>query len=351
MQTKVFLKEMVEKMGVSGSECQVADYISDVYGEVCDEVRRDVLGNVIGLKRGEGPGERPTIMLAGHMDEIGLMITKIDEKGFLKFTQVGGVDQRTLVAQEVIVHGQEEVLGVIGLKPPHLMAAEDRDKAIPMQELQIDVGLPAERVRQLISVGDVVTINRSMVELGSDIVTGKAMDDRAAVAAIYECLLELKRIRHTADVLAVATTQEEVGLRGATVSTYGINPDIGIALDVCHGSMPGVPEQDTAPMGKGPNMAFGANIHPKVYERLQQVAKEYNITYSESPTPAGTGTDLWSMQVVRAGIPTALISIPSRYMHTSVETVSMTDVKLAGRLLAYFIASVDAAFVEGLLCY
>lgn len=351
MQTKEFLRQMVETTGVSGSECRVADLISQVYGEVCDDVRTDTLGNVIGLKQGAGEGKRPTIMLAGHMDEIGLMVTNIDEKGFLKFTQVGGVDQRTLVAQEVLVHGREDVIGIIGLKPPHLMAPEDRGKAIAMRELQIDLGLPVERVNELVSVGDVVTVNRSLMELGDDIVSCKAMDDRAAVAVIYECLQELKKLRHTVDIFAVATTQEEVGLRGATVSTYGINPDIGIALDVCHGSMPGVPEQDTSPMGKGPSLSFGANIHPKVFDQIVKVAKEYNIPYSLSPTPAGTGTDLWAMQVVRAGIPTALLSIPSRYMHTSVETVSMTDVKLSGRLLAYFIASIDAAFVEGLLCY
>lgn len=351
MQTKEFLKRMVEATGVSGSECPVADLISQVYAEVTDDVRRDVLGNVIALRQGSGEGQRPTIMLAGHMDEIGLMITSIDDKGFLKFTQVGGVDQRTLVAQEVVVHGRRDVSGIIGLKPPHLMSPEDRGKAIPMRDLQIDLGMPVEQVKELVSVGDVVTINRSFMELGDDIVSCKAMDDRAAVAVIYECLLELKKLRHTADVYAVATTQEEVGLRGATVSAYGINPDIGIALDVCHGAMPGVPPQDTAPMGKGPSLAFGANIHPKVFEQLTKIAKEYNIPYTPEPTPAGTGTDLWAMQIVRAGVPTALISIPSRYMHTSVETVSMTDVKLSGRLLAHFIASIDAAFVEGLLCY
>ncbi len=351
MQTKEFLKQMVEATGVSGSECRVADFISRVYGEVCDDVRRDVLGNVIGFKKGSGEGKRPAIMLAGHMDEIGLMVTQIDDKGFLKFTQVGGVDQRTLVAQEVVVHGREDLVGVIGHKPPHLVPPEDRNKAIPMNELQIDLGLPVERVKELVRVGDVVTVKRSFVELGKDIVSCKAMDDRAAVAVIYECLQELRKLRHTADVYAVATTQEEVGLRGATVSTYGINPDIGIAIDVCHGAMPGVPEQDTAPMGKGPSIAFGANIHSKVFDQLVKLAKEYNIPYTLDPTPAGTGTDLWAMQVVRAGIPTALLSIPCRYMHTSVETVSMTDIKLSGRLLAYFIASVDAAFVEGLLCY
>lgn len=351
MQTKEFLKEMIETPGVSGSEFPVAKVIVSTFDKVCDDVRIDVLGNVIGYKKGEGGGKRPSIMLAGHMDEIGLMVTKIDDEGFLKFTQVGGVDQRTLVAQEVIVHGREDVTGIIGLKPPHLMPPEDRKKAVPMQDLQIDLGLPFERVKKLINVGDVVTVNRSMAELGGDVVTGKALDDRAAVAVIYECLQELKKIKHHADVYAIATTQEEVGLRGAMVSTYNIQPDIGIALDVCHAAMPGVSEQDTAPMGKGPNLAFGANVHGNVFEKLTAIADEYNISFTRSPVPAATGTDLWAMQVVRAGIPTALISIPSRYMHTSVETVSMTDIKLSARLLAYFIASVDNAFVEGLLCY
>ncbi len=351
METKEFLRQMVEETGVSGFECPVAGLIGRVFGEVCDDVRRDALGNVIGLRKGEGDGPRPKVMLAGHMDEIGLMVTKVDERGFLRFTQVGGVDQRTLISQEVVVHGKRDLLGIIGLKPPHLMQAEDRNKAIPMRDLVIDLGMPVEQVKELVRVGDVVTINRSLIELGKETVACKAIDDRAAVAAIYECLKELQRLRHVADVYAVATVQEEVGLKRATVSTYDITPDIGIALDVCHAPMPGVPEEDTSPMGEGPNMAFGANIHPKVHEQLVKVAKEYNIPYTLKATPAGTGTDLWAMQVSRAGVPTALISLPSRYMHTSVETVNLTDIKMAGRLLAYFIASLDAAFVEGLLCY
>lgn len=348
---KELLRQMVESTGVSGYECQVGELVSQAFAAVCDEVRTDVLGNVIALRKGEGAGRRPRIMLAGHMDEIGLMITRIDDRGFLSFTQVGGVDQRTLVSQEVVVHGQQDLPGLIGLKPPHLMQPEDRDKAIPMRDLIIDLGLPVETVRSLVRVGDMVTIDRQMLELGKETLAGKAMDDRAAVAVIYHCLQELTKLRHQADVYAVATVQEEVGLRGATVSTYGIAPDIGIALDVCHGSMPGVPEQDTAPMGKGPTIGFGANIHPKVHQRLIDVAKEYSLPYTLEVYAAATGTDLWAMQVTGAGVPTGLLSIPCRYMHTSVETVNLTDLKTAGRLLAQFIASIDAAFVEGLLCY
>jgi len=341
---------MVEGTGVSGFETPVAGLISKTFSEVADEVRTDVLGNVIALKNGEGQ-ERIRVMVASHMDEIGLMVTKIDERGFLKFTQIGGIDQRTLVSQEVRVHGKRDLLGIIGMKPPHLIAPHEQNAAIKMADMVIDLGLPVEEVKSLVSVGDLVTINRNFIELSGGHAAAKAMDDRAAVAVMYECMKELQKLRHKADFYAVSTTQEEVGTRGAMVSTYHVEPHIGIAIDVCHGEMPGVPEQDTAPLGKGPNLAFGANIHPKVYERLVEVAKENNISYTIDPVPAATGTDAWAMQVTRAGVPTGLISIPLRYMHTSVETLSLSDVKASGKLLALFIASIDSQFVEGLLCY
>ncbi|MBT9135957.1 MAG: putative aminopeptidase YsdC [Firmicutes bacterium] len=350
MESKEFLKLMVEQTGVSGFENPVAEVIKKAFATVADDVCTDVLGNVIARKQGEGD-ERISIMLAAHMDEIGMMITKIEEGGFLKFIAIGGIDQRTLVAQEVKVHGKRDVLGIIGMKPPHLLSPEEVGAAIKMQDMVIDLGLPIEQVKELVTVGDLVTVHRPFIALAGDFVAGKAMDDRAAVAVLLECLQELQKIRHKADVYAVATVQEEVGLRGALVSTYHIAPQIGIAIDVCHGEMPGVPEQDTAPMGKGPNIALGANIHPKLYERLVEVAKEHNIPYTIDPVPGPSGTDAWAMQVTRSGVPTALVSLPLRYMHTSVETLSMADVKSTGRLLAYFIASIDKSFVEGLLCY
>lgn len=351
MNSKEFLGRIIATEGVSGFEQPVAEVIRDAFAGLSDEVRSDTLGNVIALKRGEGQN-RPKIMLAGHMDEIGLMITKIDERGFLSFTQVGGIDQRTLVAQEVVVHtGSGPMAGIIGMKPPHLIPVEERSAAIKMSDMVIDLGLPAQDVTNSVRVGDVATIKREMIALAGEMVAGKAMDDRAAVAVIHHCLTELQKLKHNADVYAVATVQEEVGLRGAMVSTYHLEPDIGIAIDVCHGDMPGVPEQDTAGMGKGPNIAFGANIHDKVYRKLVEVARESNIPFTLDAVPAASGTDAWAMQVTRAGVCTGLISIPTRYMHTSVETLSFADVKASGKLLAHFIAAVDAAFVEGLLCY
>ncbi len=341
---------MVESTGVSGYEMTVGELITDVFRPIADEIRTDKLGNVIAKLNGEGTGTHPKIMLAGHMDEIGLMVQKIDDQGFIKFTTVGGVDQRTLLSQEVVVHGRRDLIGIIGAKPPHLQRPSDRDKAVKREDMVIDIGMPAKEARELVEVGDLITIRRRMAELKGDWLAGKAMDDRAGVAVIYECFLELKKLKHTADVYGVATVQEEVGMRGATTSTYGILPEIGIAIDVCHGDMPGVSEMDTAPVGKGPTIALGPNIHPKVYERLCKVAQEYGIGFQSDPSPGGTGTDAWAIQITQAGIATGLLSIPLRYMHTSVETLSLGDVKKAGRLLAHFIASIDSEFVGGLVC-
>lgn len=346
METKELLRTLSDAHGVSGYEHRIAALVKEAFSPYCQEFKTDALGNVIAFRRGEGEGPRPRVMLAAHMDEIGLMVTKIDEHGFLKFTQVGGVDQRTLVAQEVRVHGKQELLGVIGAKPPHLLSPEERQKAIAMSDMVIDVGLPVEKVKELVRVGDMVTLNRTFAELANGCIYGKSLDDRAGVAVMYECLQQLARLHCVADVYAVATVQEEVGVRGATVSAYGVNPDIGVAIDVCHGDMPGVPEDHTSPMGKGPAVTRGGNIHPKVFEGIDKAAKEFNISYSLEIAPGPTGTDAWAIQVARSGIPTGLLSIPLRYMHTSVETMDMADIRNAGRLLAFFISKVDRAYLE-----
>lgn len=350
MEIKHFLQEMCEATGVSGYEHNVAKIVKAAISPHADEVRQDRLGNVAFLKKGRGEN-RPRILLAAHMDEIGLMVTKIEEGGFLRFSAVGGIDPRTIVGQEVMLYGKEGLPGVIGVKPPHLTAADEMDNGHTLEDLHIDVAMSEERVKKLVSVGDLAVIRREMIDLAGTSLAAKAMDDRAGIAVLLICLQELERLQHTADVYAVATVQEEVGVRGATTATYGVVPDIGIAVDVTHGAMPGVPEHETCKLGKGPGLTVGPNIHPQVGEELQRIAKEYRIPYQLEVYPGPTGTDARAIQVARGGIPTGLLSIPLRYMHTSVEVLDMDDVKQAGRLLAYFIARVDTAFVEGLSCY
>ncbi len=350
LETKSFLKALSEGSGVSGYEGPIGAMVAEAFRPFVDEVRFDKLGNCIGLRRGEKPKDGPPVkvMLAGHMDEIGLIVTKVEERGFLRFTDVGGVDQRTLPAQEVVVHGRKDLPGVIGVKPPHLVSPDEAAKALKKEDLYIDLGLTGAEAKKLVNVGDLITLRRDFTELKNGLVAGKAFDDRAGVAVIYEALLQLEKLHHTADVYAVATVQEETGLRGAITSAYGVVPDLGVAIDVSFGDQPGVPEHQTAPLDKGPGVAVGGNIHPKVYEALTRIAGEQGISLQIEASPGATGTDAWAMQVSRAGVPTGLIGIPLRSMHTSVETLAMGDIKKAGRLLALFIASVDRAFVEGL---
>lgn len=346
---KEFLKKASMAHGPSGFEfMNAASVAEDALKGLADEVRRDTLGSVIGWKYGEGPAPRPKIMLAGHMDEIGLMVSKIEERGFLRFTRIGGVDPRILPGHEVTVHGKRPLTGLIGVKPPHLTPPEEANKAQKMEDLSIDLGMPEEEVRKLVTVGDVVTFKRQVTELMGDLLSGKSMDDRAGVAVILVALDELKKYKCQADVAAVATVQEEISFGGGIATTFGVAPVIGIAIDVCHAETPGVPEWRTATLGKGPVLALGGNIHPKVYAALDQAAKDLGMTPQLEPAPGPTGTDAWPMQISRAGVATGLISIPLRYMHTSVETLSVGDVEKSGKLLAKFIASVDAAFVKEL---
>jgi len=336
VQIAPLLKKLSEARGISGYEAEVRGIVAEEFGRYADEVQTDKLGSVIALKKGEGEEPRRRIMLAGHMDEIGLIVTKL-EQGFLHFTSVGGFDERTLLGQEVTVHGRKELPGIIGSRPPHVLPEEEREKTIAMDKLFIDVGMREEELERLVRVGDLVTLRREFTQLQGDLVTGKAFDDRAAVASILVCLEGLASIRHVWDVYAVATVQEEVGLRGAITSAYGLAPDMGIAIDVTFGNQPGVSEAETLEMGKGPAIGFGPNIHPKLHQTLVEAARELEIPYQVEPIPGGSGTDAWAIQVTREGIPTALLSIPLRYMHTSVETLSLKDVERTGRLMAGFI--------------
>lgn len=350
MQLKEILQQMIEHPSVSGFEQSMSNMVETFLKDSSDEIKRDKLGNLIAYKK--GTAKNPTkIMLAAHMDEIGLMVKKIDKKGFVSFTNIGGVDQRTLLAQEVIIHGSEDVFGIIATKPPHLQTAKERKSAIKMEDMLIDTGFSKEALEKKISIGDSITIRREMIPLQNNHVAGKALDDKAGVLAMIECFHQLKKMNHKCDIYGVATVQEEVGTRGAIVSTFHIDPDIGIAIDVGFGKTPELPNDETIELGKGPGLTLGSNIHPNVHKRLTDLAKEYNIPYQIEIAPGSSGTDAFSMQITKSGVATGVISIPLRYMHTSVETINLDDVKNSARLLAHFIASLDDEDLEGFLCF
>ncbi len=345
--TKEFIRKVSEGYGVSGYEFSLAPLVIEKFRELSDEVRTDRFGNVYSLKK--GTSRRFKVMLAAHMDEIGLMVKEIDRSGFLRFTTIGGVDPRTLVGQEVIIHGQEDILGIIGAIPPHIQTGSS-EEAFKLDDLGIDVGIPLAKASNLIQIGDTITLSRQGYDLLNNLFAGKSLDDRAGVAVMAVCLEELRSLYHLHDVIAVTTAQEEVGIRGALTSAYTINPDLAVAIDVTHGSTPDTKGVVNIDLGKGPALALGPNIHPAIYKGLTEAAREHRLPYQPEPVPGASGTDAWAIQVTQAGVPTGLVSIPLRYMHTSVETLDLHDVVNSGKLLAYFIASLPED-LEGYLCY
>lgn len=348
---KTILLELSETPGPSGYEAPIRQKLEPLFQKFTNQVYTDRLGNLIGVIKGQGDEPRPRIMIATHMDEIGLIVSKIEPGGFLRFTQLGGFDPRTLLGQEVIVHGRETCTGIIGSKPPHLSSAAEREKSIPLTELFIDLAMPEADVHRLIQPGDIVTIARKAMHLQNDYVAGKSMDNRASIVVLLECLQELKNKPLNVDVYAVATVQEEVGTRGAITGTYGINPDLGIAVDVAHGSMPGLAPDQAAKMDGGAIIHQGPNIHREILAKLIELAEANEIPYQFRLMQGPTATDGRAIQITREGVPTGVLSVPLRYMHTSVETLCYRDVQRAGKLLAHFVASVDRPFVEGLSCY
>lgn len=348
---KSTLLDILDSHGGPGFEQAVAEKARTAFAEYTKEITTDTLGNVIAVVRGEGEGTHPKILLSAHIDEIALVVTKVDKGGFLRVWQAGGFDPRTLVGQEVVVHGKETLRGIVGSKPPHLTTPEERKQAAPLEDLFIDLAMSEERVKSLVNVGDRVTLYRETMDLLNNRISGKALDDRTSLAVILECLRFLKQMKHTADVYAVATVQEEVGVRGASTVGYGVNPDIGIGIDVTFADMPGQAPDESFKIGKGPAVAFGPNIHSKVFTGLRDAATDNHIPFQLELSQGPTGTDARAYQITREGIASGLVGIAIRYMHTSVETGSYDDIVDCGRLLAHYIAGVDAATVEGLTCY
>ena len=336
MEVVSLLKQLSEAEGIAGFEGPVRELVRQTWEPFVDEMHEGNLGSLIGLKKGTGPEPRSKLMLAAHMDEIGLMVTDI-EQGFLRIARVGGTDRRVLLGLEVTVHGRRDLHGLVATRPPHVLPKEERKKTVPWDKIFVDVGLPEEEVKELVSVGDLISIRREMSELKNRRVAGKALDDRACVAAITLALERLQGIQHAWDVFAVATAQEETGLKGAITAAFGVAPDAAIALDVTFGRQPDAPKSDTLPLGEGPSIAIGPNFHPKLVKRLKEVAEDREIPYHMDPIPGRSGTDAWAIQVTREGVPTALISVPLRYMHQPVETLAVADVERAGRLLAAFV--------------
>ncbi len=339
------LKELIQLPGLSGHEGPVQQRLSAEWEPLSDEIRVGRIGSLYATMHGSGEEPRQSVMLAAHMDAIGLMVSELVD-GFIRVAPIGGLDARVLPGQPVIVHGQRDLPGIVVQPPSHGLPEDLRRKPIPLKFLLVDIGLP--NAASLVRPGDLISFAQPPIELSDDVLAGHSLDNRASLVAITECLRELGRRDHHWDVFAVATVQEEETFAGAYTAGFELEPSIAIAIDVTFASGPGLPEHKTFPPGKGPANGWGPNIHPRIHSALEEAAKRVEIPLAREVLPTHSGTDAFALQIASEGIPTGLISIPLKYMHTPVEVVSFKDVRRTGRLLAEFIGGLNADFMDGL---
>jgi putative aminopeptidase FrvX len=340
-----FLKELITAPGLSGHEAPVRQIIEKTWGPLTDELSISRLGSLHSLRRGTAPEPRASLLMAAHMDAIGLIVTRLNGE-FLHIFRVGGVDPRVLPGQPVVVHGREDIPGLVVQPPPRLLPDAYRKNPVPMEHLLVDTGLPAARLARLVHPGDLVSFAQAPLETAGDTIVGHTLDNRASVAILTCCLEELRPRPLQWDVWAVATVQEEETLGGAFTSGFQIHPTLAVAVDVTFAKGPGSPSHQTHPMGEGPTLGIGPNIHPELYKEFKQLAESLEIPFQIEPIPANSGTDALALQVVAEGVPSMVVGLPLRYMHTPVEMVSIKDITRAGRLLAEFVARLDADFMK-----
>ncbi len=338
-----YLEELLNAPSPSGYEDQArAVWRREMHG-VADRVYGDTHGNSFAVLNETG---MPRVMLAGHIDEIGFQISYISDEGYLGFCAIGGFDELIIPGRRVLVHtASGPVKGVIGKKAVHLMKKEERDRKLGIDDLWIDIGVEGgKKAKKLVEIGDPVTYAEGFEHLRDDVYISRGVDDRIGAFVVGEVLRYLKGKRFSAAVYAVATVQEEVGLRGAQTSAFGVNPDVGFAVDVTHAMSPDTSKKllGDIRMGKGPVVSRGPNFNPKLFTQIMTVAKKKKLALQVDAAPRGTGTDANAMQLTRAGVATALISVPNRYMHTPVEMFDITDVEGVIKVIAETILSLNA---------
>ena len=343
-----FLKSLISVSGLSGYETPVANLIAEKWRPLVSEISVSRVGSLYGFKQGSAKPPRPSLMIATHMDAIGLRVSNMVD-GFLHITNVGGVDVRVLPGAEVIVHasGSAEELPAVVVMPPARFLPELVGTGVPaIADLLVDTGLLPCEVERKVRVGDLVSFANEPLELAGDVISGHTVDNRASVAALTACLEELQNKPHAWDLWAVATVQEEVSYLGAYTSAFELHPQIAIAVDTAFAKGPGANDWQAIPMGQGVGLGIGPNMHPFLHEKLKELAERLEIPWSLDVMPADSGTDAFALQITAEGIPTALLEIPIRYMHTPVEAVAVKDIQRTGRLLAEFVASLAPDFAD-----
>lgn len=337
-QSHKFLERLMASISPSGYEDEAARIWGNEAETFAHDFHRDLHGNSFAVVN---PGGSPRIMLAGHTDEIGFTITHIDDSGFLWFAPIGGWDAQVPVGQHVIIRGaKKHIPGVIGKCPIHLQKDENRKQVTRLEEQWIDIGARNRKeAEKFVSIGDPLVIARGVEQLTNNRICGRGFDNRAGAFVVLEAARKLAKMKPRAEIHAVATVQEEIGLRGARTAAYGINPQIGMAVDVTFAT--DYPTMDEPrkrigriEVGKGVVITRGPNINPKLFELLVGTARKENIAHQINVEPRGTGTDANAIQINRAGVATALLNIPNRYMHTPCEMISLDDLDACIDLMA-----------------
>jgi len=331
---KEILMNLCSISAVSGDERYARPLIEQLR-QVSDGVRQLSGGSIVAYKKCGVPGAKK-IMLDAHLDQIGLMVKSIDERGFIHFFNHAGVDHKILPCAEVRVMGKEELKGVIGAKPPHLLSNEEREKPVKIEDMSIDVGLPADVVKEKVRIGDKIALECNATELLNNCLSGRSLDDRAGCAILISLLELLKGRALNVDLYVVLSSGEEFGGYGAVAAAREICPDEAIVLDVSHADMPAARSEDCGKLGKGVMIGISPVLDRKMSEEMIALAEQYRIPYQREAMGGATYTNSDGIVPLCGGIPTTLLSIPQRYMHTPQEVISMEDmVSVRSLLLAY----------------
>ncbi|MBR6790575.1 MAG: M20/M25/M40 family metallo-hydrolase [Oscillospiraceae bacterium] len=331
------LRLLCEATGVSGDEGAAAKVAADLLREYTDNVTITPDNSVNALVYDAGE-DKPTLMLDAHIDEIGMIVTHIDDDGFVRVGNTGGVDRRLLLAQEVVLHGTEDIPGVVLTRAPHLQAPEERGKVPETKDIIIDTGIPGDELREILCLGDRVTIKSRFTRLQNDCISSKAIDDRGCVVCILAALEELKGKELPVNLAVCFSSQEETGGVGVINSAYNIHPDMAIAVDVSFAMTPDADKLKCGELGKGPMIGIAPALNKPIWRKLIALCEEQGIPYQREVMGTGhTGTNADEILLQRGGIRTGLISLPLRYMHTPIEVVRLCDIEAVGKLLAAYV--------------
>ncbi|MDU1324289.1 MAG: M42 family peptidase [Clostridiales bacterium] len=334
MDIRKTLDTLCSMAGPSGFERAVAEQAVELMRPYVDEAAVDRFGNAIGVRLCGRPGAKK-LLLDAHLDEIGLMVTGIEE-GFLRFRTIGGVDPRMLPDRELTVMTQPPILGVVACLPPHVLQAEDMKKSIPIDDLRVDVGMSQEQAEAAIPIGTPMVFRGGCFALDRDKLCGKSMDDRSCFVTLLRAAELLKDKPLDVDLYIMGSTREEVSGAGAKVGTYGINPDFCVAVDVTHGKTPDANLHRRSSIGGGPQIGIGPNMTRWMTQRMIEKAKANAIPYQPEVMEGHTGTNGWGMQVTREGVATSVVSLPLKYMHSPIEVLDIQDIEHVATLLAAF---------------